>query len=202
MIPAQKSVGQTERSLMLERGPDVLEPRCLRASVAAYLQTSSSHKVQQQAVVSFCIHFSRGWPTSSHLKKQGNKLIFLLNWCLAASLTSCFPPGVFHNQCAGENTIGCACCVFAVFADRCVRCVYVNTAVARGRSCPGVLAANSHEETASTWEQVAPLKMATPPLSLSSSQHLMRKLPSHGTCVSGRSGCPAIAPSLIHSAPQ
>ena len=187
---------------MLERGPDVLEPRCLRASVAAYLQTSSSHKVHQQAVVSFCIHFSQGWPTSSHLIKQGNKLIFLLNWCLAASLTSCFPPGVFHNQCAGENTIGCACCVFAVFADRCVRCVYVNTAVARGRSCPGVLAANSHEETASTWEQVAPLKMATPPLSLSSSQHLMRKLPSHGTCVSGRSGCPAIAPSLIHSAPQ
>ena len=67
---------------------------------------------------------------------------------------------MFQNQCAGENTIGCACCVFAVFTTR---CVYVNTAVARGRSCPGVLAANSHEETASTWEQVAPLKMATPP---------------------------------------
>ena len=85
---------------MLERGPDVLEPRCLPASVAAYLQTSSSHKVHQQAFVSFCIHFSRGWPTSSHNKgKKSIKNKFfakLMSCCLFDQLlpTGCVPEPV------------------------------------------------------------------------------------------------------------
>ena len=86
---------------MLERGPDVLEPRCLPASVAAYLQTSSSHKVHQQAFVSFCIHFSRGWPTSSHNKTREkiseNKFFAkLMSCCLFDQLlpTGCVPEPV------------------------------------------------------------------------------------------------------------